>query len=144
MKQYIISILLGICIAVLALSTASAAPLPTTFVSPVLPPVDLGSINSWLALLGVLPLVPIVIELLKRVGVVKDGTAAVWSSLGNILLFFVLTVLGVVGVDVSGDAATDVYAILIQLGTLLLMVFGSPAMYKLARAFGIVKPLPGR
>lgn len=128
----------------LALSPAHAAPLPTTFASPILPPVDLGSITSWLAVIGALPVVAIVVELLKRFGVIKDGMAAVWSTILSVGLFFLLFVLGVFGIDVSGDAAQDVYSILIQLGTLVLMIFGSPALYKLARAFGIAKPLPGR
>lgn len=127
-----------------ALSPARAAPLPTTFASPIIPPVDLGSITSYLVVIGVLPLVPIVVELLKRFGAIKDGMAAVWSTILSVGLFFLLFVLGVFGIDVSGDAAQDVYAILIQAGTLVLMIFGSPAMYKLARAFGIAKALPGR
>lgn len=128
----------------LALSPAHAAPLPTTFASPIIPPVDLGSITSWLAALGILPLVPIAVELLKRVGVIRDGMAAVWSTAFSVALFFLLFILGVFGIDVSGDAAQDAYGILIQLGTLVLMIFGSPAMYKLARALGIAKPLTDR
>ncbi len=141
---FVLVAFLGLFVSSLILSPASAAPLPTTFANPIVPPVDLGSIKAWLAVIGVLPVVGIVVELLKRAGAIKDGMAAVWSTILNIGLFFVLFILGVFGIDVSGDAAQDVYAILIQVGTLALMIFGSPAMYRLARAFGIVKPLTDR
>lgn len=141
---YALAVLLALFVVSFITSNAVAAPLPTTFASPIIPPVDLGSIKSWLAVIGVLPVVAIVVELLKRFGVVKDGMAAIWSTGLSVGLFFLLFVLGVFGIDVSGDAAQDVYAILIQLGTLVLMIFGSPALYKLARAFGIAKPLASR
>ncbi len=141
---YALAVLLALFVVSLITSTAVAAPLPTTFASPIVPPVDLGSIKAWLAVIGVLPVVGIVVELLKRAGAIKDGMAAIWSTGLSVGLFFLLFVLGVFGIDVSGDAAKDVYAILIQLGTLVLMIFGSPAMYKLARAFRIMPPIKGR
>lgn len=149
MKRCILSMLVvlaGLIVAALMVSpaVANAQPSPTTFNSPILPPVDLGGVEGWLAAIGLLPFVPIVVEILKRFKVIPDGSAATWSTFINIALFFLLTVLGVFGIDVSGDSAQSIYAILIQVGTLILMIFGSPALYRLARHFGIVKPMAGR
>lgn len=154
MKKFLVLLcIVGVLALVSLLSPQASAgmfPSLSTFQSPLpepgptLPPVDVGGIEDWLDEIGALVAVGVVVELLKRFGVIKDGGAAKWATWGNIILFGVLTAVGAFGVDVSGTGAQNLYAILTQLGRLALMIFTTPAAYKGARALGIVSAVKGR
>lgn len=146
--MFVLAVSLGLFVANMFIgsSPAIAAPL-TTFQSPPpgqefppVPPVDLAGIEGWLAVLGILPIMPLIVQLLKRFKWVPDGSSANWTAYGNIVLFVLMATLGVFGIDTSGDTAKDIYEMLIQSVKLLVMVFGSPTTYKLAKLLGVVKP----
>jgi len=140
----ILSVLAGVFV------SAQNAPALMTFDSPlpppgpVLPPVDLGEIEGWMATIGVGALALLLAELLKRLGVLPDGSAGLFATVCNVVAFAGLMVAGVFGFDVTGSSAQSVIEILTAIGQLALMVISSPITFKLLRDANVLKPLPSR
>jgi len=112
---------------------------------PPVPPVDLTGVNEWMAMGGLSAVGLAVIEVLKRLGVIPDGAASRWASIFNIVGFAVLTIVGVFGVDVVNNTdIQNVFDMLVRVCQAVLVVLGSPLLFKLVRRMGILPPLKDR
>lgn len=76
---------------------------------------------GFASLIGVSKLIAAVINLLKTIGVVKDGTSAKWAAALNLLAFIALVLLGVFRPDLTMELL-DGYAG--QIAAILLFVLG--------------------
>ncbi len=123
----------------------SPLPTPVSVEYPPVPPVDLAEINEWLASVGLLPLVLVAVEILKRVNVIPDGTAGRWSGVFSIVGFGALALLGVFGVDFANNTAIqNALEVLVRICQGILVVLGSPVLYKVLRELRVLSPLPSR
>ncbi len=97
-------------------------------------------VNQWSALLGIAALIAAIINILKSVGIVKDGYAGIWSLALNLLGLILLFVVRVFhpSFDVSlldSNAA--------QLANVLVVAFGFLVQIGFSKvAYLIVKGLP--
>jgi hypothetical protein len=90
MTRFLVPIVTLLLVTILSVGVAFAA-LPT---SQTAPPIDLPSLlTQFMALAGVGALVALIVNILKTVGVVKDGNAPTWATglnlIGLVLLFFI-------------------------------------------------------
>jgi len=120
------------------------SPIPPPEEWPPVPDVDVGGIEGFLAALGISGVIATVIEILKVLGAVNDGAAGRWATIANVVVFAVLVILGVFGVDYAGDSAKMVYDLLYRVGQIVLSILGSPIFFWLMRQAGVFLPLPGR
>jgi len=111
---------------------------------PPLPPVDVGGIKDYVAMLGVGSVILVVVEILKRLKVLPDGTAGRWATLANIVAFAGLAVAGVFGVDFGSDYIQNILDLLQRVGQAVLTILSSPLLFRLLRKGGILGPLAGR
>lgn len=110
---------------------------------PPLPPINNPQdIGLWVA--GAPALVLAVVEVLKRLKVIPDGSAGRWTFVGNVFLYVLFLVLGLFKIDVTGANVTSVIEILTEIGTLITMVVTSPFLFKLLRDMGVLNPLADR
>jgi len=140
----VLLVVVGVMLAlpVMARPTTFDSPLPPP--EPVLPPVDLGGMEEWMAAVGVGGVVLLLAELLKRLGVLPDGSAGLFATVCNVVVFAGLMVAGVFGFDVTAGGAQSVIEILTAIGQLALMVISSPVTFKLLRDANVLRPLPDR
>ena len=125
------------------LTTTFESPLPGEW--PPVPPIDLGGINEYVALAGLSTVIMMVVEVLKRLGVVPDNQAARWTSLGNIVGFAVLSVVGVFGIDFATNTdIQNVLDLLTRIGQGILAILGSPLLFNMLRQWKILTPLAKR
>jgi hypothetical protein len=111
-----LALILMACSPMPALVAAAGVPLPTeTFNIVVM--IMLG----FASLIGVSKLIAALINLLKTIGVVKDGTSAKWAAALNLLAFIALVLLGVFRPDLTTELL-DGYAG--QIAAILLFVLG--------------------
>jgi len=131
---------------VVALPVVAQDPAPaTTFDSPVEPPgewppvpdVDVGGLEDFVGAVGVGAVITVVIEILKRFGVVPDGQAGRWATIANVVAFAGLVLAGVFGLDYSGDQAKAIFDLIYRVGQAILMIISSPMLYKLFRAANV-------
>ena len=119
----------------------------TSFDSPLLPPiggVDLGPETDYLAAAGIGSIITLVVEILKRLKVLPDGSAGKIATVANVVVFAVLYVAGVFGFDVGTDAAQNIVAILHQVGVLVLQIVSSPVLFGILRNAKVITPMASR
>jgi len=142
--------LLIVALLMLVLILPVMAQQPQPFDSPIpgeefppLPDVDTGKIDDYIASLGLGSVVMVVIEILKQLKVVPDGQAGRWATLANIVLFAVLAVAGVFGVNYAGDTARMIFDVLNRIGQVVLAILASPIFFKGLRMAQVLKPQAG-
>ena len=75
------------------------------------PDIDLGAIEEYVAAVGIGAVLTLLVDILKRAGVVPDGQAGVWATAANLVVFAGLYIGGIFGFDVGGDATQNIIAI---------------------------------
>jgi len=143
-------IVLVVLVLALGMTHMVLAQQPQPFDSPIpgeefppLPDVDTGKIDEYIASLGLGSVVMVVIEILKQLKVVPDGQAGRWATLANVVLFGILAVAGVFGVDYTGDTARMVFDVLNRIGQVVLAILTSPIFFKGLRMAQVLKPQSG-
>jgi len=113
---------------------------PVPFESPVdpgdwppVPDVDTGGMADFVGAVGIGAVITVVIEILKRFGLVPDGAAGRWATIANIVAFAALALAGVFGIDYSGDQAKVIFDLIYRIGQAILMIISSPVFYDLLR-----------
>ena len=114
---------------------------PIPFESPVDPPVewppvpdvDTGGMEDFVGAVGIGAVITVVIEILKRFGLVPDGAAGRWATIANVVAFAGLVLAGVFGIDYSGDQAKVIFDLIYRIGQAILMIISSPVFYDLLR-----------
>lgn len=90
------------------------------------------------SLVGVAALVTVLINILKALGVVKDGTAGQWSAVLNLIFFGVLVYFGVfqpqIATQVLDGYAGQIAMILVFVLGYLAQIFVSPAVHTQLKA----------
>jgi hypothetical protein len=130
-------LVVGLVVAVLSFATVAYAQ-----EGPEMP--DVGPLGEYVAAVGVGAVIMVVIEILKRIGVIPDGQAGVWVSVANVVAFAGLYVADVFGFDVMGDLPQQVLEILEQVGKLILMFLSAVGSFKAARSARVIKPMKSR
>lgn len=124
MKKKLLSTLMLVTILMLLVA---CSPMPALLAAADIPlPADVFNIVvmimlGFASLVGVSKLIAAVINLLKTIGVVKDGTSAKWAAALNLLAFIALVLLGVFRPDLTMELL-DGYAG--QIAAILLFVLG--------------------
>jgi len=143
----VVGLVVGLVMAVVVGSVVAQEPQP--FESPLageewppVPPVGGGGVYG--AAVGIGGIITVVVEILKQVGAIPDGQAGRWATLANIVAFAVLAVVGVFGVDFTGDTATAIYDLLERIGQAVLMVMSSPIVFRVMRGAEVFRPLGDR
>lgn len=105
-------------------------------------PMDL--IWKILADWGFAPVIVIIVEILKRFGLLPDGWAGKISMLLALVVWLAVTVAGVFGYDLLGEipGLPVILGWIVKIGELILAIFGPSIVYRLARAAEAVKPVP--
>jgi hypothetical protein len=100
----------------------------------------------WQALVsvGLGTLIMTITEILKRLGVLPDGSAGVATVILCAIGYIVLRVLGMYGIDLGEGTAQVIIEALTALGELALSIISAIYTYKTARIAQVLKPLPGR
>lgn len=86
----------------------------------------------YLALAGTAALIAVVINILKKFGIVKDGDAPTWSLVLNLVGFVLFVVANIAGLDVAG--IDNVLASVASLLAALLGLIGQFGITKIANA----------
>lgn len=85
------------------------------------------------SLVGVAALIAALINILKVVGVVKDGTAGQWSAILNLVAFFALVYFAVfqpqIAMEVLDGYAGKIAMVLIFVLGYVIQIFTSPAVH---------------
>ena len=102
---------------------------------------DVGPIGEYVAAVGVGAVIMVLIEILKRLGVIPDGQAGQWAGIANVVAFAVLYVLNVFNLDVMGDLPQRILAVLEQVGKFVLMLLSAVGSFKAARSAKMLKPM---
>jgi len=102
---------------------------------------DIGPLGEYVAAVGVGAVIMVVIEILKRVGVVPDGQAGKWAGIANVVAFAALYILNVFEFNVMGELPQQVLGILEQVGKLILMLLSAIGSFKAARSARVIKPM---
>lgn len=156
MKKFLITILLILTLVVVVPAALAQDPEPTPegiggtelpiydLEQPVIPGEIETGIEDWMTTLGLGGFSLVLVEILKRLGVVPDGQAGKWATTINVLLFAALAVAGTFGLDLQGDTFQNVAAVLQQLGKLAMAIMSSPMFHSMLRGASIVNPLPSR
>lgn len=153
-KRFLVVVLLLLAVTGMVTAQGSTPPITatTTFTTPLpggdwppVPPIDLGGLNEYVALAGLSSVIMLVVEVLKRLGVIPDGQASRWTSLGNIVGFAVLAVVGIFGIDFATNTdIQNVLDLLTRIGQGILAILGSPILFNLMRQWSILPPLTKR
>jgi len=145
----VVGLVVGLVMAVVVGSVVAQEPQP--FESPLageewppVPPVGVEGVEDYVAAVGIGGIITVVVEILKQVGAIPDGQAGRWATLANIVAFAVLAVVGVFGVDFTGDTATAIYDLLERIGQAVLMVMSSPIVFRVMRGAEVFRPLGDR
>jgi len=101
-------------------------------------------IDQVLAATGLGVIIMLVIEALKRGGLVPDGQAGAWMAIAGALAYLLLLVLGVFDIDLASPDAQVVIALLTQLAQLALTIISGLGSFGLLRQGEILNKLPGR
>lgn len=96
-------------------------------------------LSDYVASVGIGAIIMLVVEVLKKTGVVPDGKAGILSSILNVAAFLGLLIAGEFGFDVMGPESQDIIAILETVGKLVLMVVSSPVLYRQMKAAEVFK-----
>ncbi|RLC82119.1 MAG: hypothetical protein DRJ03_08855 [Chloroflexi bacterium] len=137
--KYVMVVIVLVMLSLALCTQVLAAPPAPDIPDPIAEP-----INEWAAGFGLSAFVMTVVEMLKRLGWLKDGTAGRWASLGNLLGFGILMVVGVFGVDIHGDAVHSIVEILTALAQLALMIVGAPFIHARLRSARVLRPMKNR
>lgn len=123
-KRFTVLLLLATVMLILM----ACSPMPAVVAAAGVPPLPAETFNivvmimlGFASLIGVSKLIAAVINLLKTIGVVKDGTSAKWAAALNLLAFLTLVLLGVFRPDLTMELL-DGYAG--QIAAILLFVLG--------------------
>jgi hypothetical protein len=111
---------------------------------PPVPDVDVGGIKDYVAAVGLGAIITVVIEILKRLAIIPDGQAGRWATIANVVVYAILVVAGIFGIDYSGDKAKAIFALLHQIGQIVLAIISSPIFFKLLRQMNVLPELPQR
>lgn len=124
-KKLFLPLLLVTMLALLMACSPMTAPAALAMVNVPLPAETFNIVVmimlGFASLMGVSKLIAAVINLLKTIGVVKDGTSAKWAAALNLLAFIALVLLGVFRPDLTTELL-DGYAG--QIAAILLFVLG--------------------
>lgn len=90
----------------------------------------LGEIDGFLAALGLGAVMTVVVQALKRAGLIPDGASGTVVTALNVVLFTVLIIVGAFGLDLGGDAATAIFSVIAQVGKLLAAILSSFGTYR--------------
>lgn len=96
-----------------------------------------------LTALGIGPCVMLIVEVIKRLGLLPDGTAGKAAVISNIVAYAALLILGVYEIDLSGNI-TAVTGVLHGILTILLQIISALKSYGYLRDAEVIKPLAGR
>jgi len=101
-------------------------------------------INEYLSSVGVAIVVTLLVEVLKRVGLVEDGMAAKWAGALNAVVYAGFMVSGIYGFDPMGSTPQMVFAVLAEVLRVAVSVVGSPLFYKALIWLGVLDKMPDR
>ena len=101
-------------------------------------------IEEYLSSVGVAIVVTLLVEVLKRAGLIEDGMAAKWAGAINAVAYAGFMVSGIYGFDPMGSTPQMVIAILAEVLRIAVSVLGSPLFYKALIWVGILDKMPER
>lgn len=91
-------------------------------------------VTNFVAGVGLGGVAPVVVQILKRLNLVKDNYGGTAATLVNLLIFVALTfAVNVFGFELEGDAAQQLFAIIAQLAALIGMILTSLGGFKVMR-----------
>jgi len=149
----LIVVALGIGVAVPVMGQDLArGPAAVMFESPIEPPgdwppvpdVDMGGLEGYVAAMGLGAIITVVIEILKLLKAIPDGQAGRWATIANVVVYAILVIAGIFGIDYSGDKAKAIFDLLHQIGQIVLAIISSPIFFRLLRQMNVLPELPQR
>ena len=157
MKRLLIGVLVVVFVVAMGVvsvvARGSAVPCESlAFESPVDPPggwppvpdVDMGGLEGYVAAMGLGAIITVVIEILKRLKAIPDGQAGRWATIANVVVYAILVIAGIFGIDYSGDKAKAIFDLLHQIGQIVLAIISSPIFFRLLRQMNVLPELPQR
>lgn len=104
------------------------------------------ALQNYISFIGLGVVVMVIVEIIKKTGKLPDGQAGTVATLINGLLFVVIVVLNLFGVDIEGEQAKAVIVILNKVAELALLILSSVGSFAAMRAANIpgFRPMQGR
>jgi len=99
---------------------------------------QLPGVSEYLAMAGLSALIVGIVQILKALKVIPDGSAAQWATVLNVIAYATGIILGVFGVDLMAPGSQQVIGILQQVVALALMIVASPLLFRVLRYFGVM------
>ena len=93
--------------------------------------------------LGIAQALMLIVEILKRLGAIPDGMAGKIVSVGQVVAYCALLILGVFEIDLSSTIQA-VTSILISLFTVILEILSALLSFGVLRRAQVFNPLPSR
>ena len=98
----------------------------------------LSAITQYVAALGLGSVVTLLVQLLKRFGVIPDGYGGTVASVVNVVIFLALLIAGVFGFDAGGDEAAQLFAVINNIATLIIAILSSVGVFGAMRGANVV------
>ncbi len=108
------------------------------------PITGIPAIDQALAALGLGALVPLGVEITKRLGLLPDGTAGQVNAVAGVLLYSLVLTSDIFGLDLTGEPAQLLIIGLQQAFNMTLTVITGLKTFGILRKGQILKPLPSR